>query len=91
MLYSPRVPLRLAAIAAWTVTLTIIAAVTTLMGGGISTGTSVIFLAAAVLPPAVFLIVYRGAPPKSVSQVLYDEERAPVRVPGLQRPGQDRS
>jgi hypothetical protein len=79
---------RLVSMAAWTVTMAAIAAVGA-FAGSFSTGTSVLLLAAAVLPPVVLLMVFRGAPPKSVSQVLYDEEQAPSRVPGLRRSGRD--
>lgn len=91
MFHPLRLEFRLVAIAAWMVTLSGIAAVSTLAGGGVSTGAGVLFLAAVMLPPVVFLMVFRGAPPRSVRQVLYDEERAPARVPGLRRPGRDRS
>ena len=91
MLHPLRLEFRLVAIAAWMVTLSGIAAVSALVGGGISTATGVLFLAAAMLPPAVYLLVFRGAPPKSVRQVLYEQERVPARVPALQRTGQGRS
>lgn len=79
---------RLISITAWTVTMAAIAAVGS-FAGSFSTGMSVLLLAAAILPPAVLLMVFRGAPPKSVSQVLYDEEQTPARVPGLRRTGRD--
>jgi hypothetical protein len=61
----------------------VVASVAALVGRPVTPGTTFLFLAAVVLPPAVWLVVFRGAPPKSINQVLYDEEHAPARVPRL--------
>jgi hypothetical protein len=72
--------LHLTAIFAWLVLLAVVAAIGRLLGVPATTGFTLLFLAAAVLPPAILLVVFRGAPPRSIDQMLYDEEHAPARA-----------
>ena len=72
--------LHLTAIFAWLVLLAVVAAIGRLLGVPATTGFTLLFLAAAVLPPAILLIVFR-APSRTIDQVLYDEEHATARVP----------
>jgi hypothetical protein len=85
--------LQLTAVLAWFAVMTVVASIAALLGRPVTPGTVFLFLTATVLPPAVWLVVFRGAPPRSINQVLYDEEQAPARVPRLptRRAGGDRS
>jgi hypothetical protein len=76
--------LQLTAIFAWLVLLAVVAGVGRLVGVPATPGFTLLFLAAAVLPPAILLVVFRGAPPRTINEVLYEEEqtaRAPIGRP----------
>jgi hypothetical protein len=57
------------------------------LGGGaafgvpFTVGQGVAMLLAGLIPAAVLLGVFRGAPPKTIAQVLYDLEQMPIPAP----------
>lgn len=63
------------AIGAWVATIVAIAGVGALSGVSITVGASMLWLAACVVPPAVTLIVWNGAPPPTVAEILHAVDR----------------
>jgi hypothetical protein len=63
------------AIAIWIAALVAIAGVGAWSGVSITVGASMLWLAACVVPPAVTLVVWRGAPPPTVAEILYSVDR----------------
>ena len=63
------------AIAAWIAALVAIAAAGALSGASITLGAGIIWLVACVVPSAVTLAVWRGAPPPTVAEVLHTVDR----------------
>jgi len=60
---------------AWVVALVAVAGILALSGVPITAGTSALWLAACVAPPAVMLMVWRGAPPPTMAEILYAADR----------------
>jgi hypothetical protein len=60
---------------AWVVTLVAVAAVATLSGVPVTASTGALWLAACVVPPTVMLMVWRGAPPPTMAEILYAADR----------------
>jgi hypothetical protein len=56
----------------------VIGALGVVEGVGITTGNGVLFLVACVVPPAVMLLVWRGAPPATVAELLYTVDTPPI-------------
>lgn len=63
------------AIAAWIAALVAIAGAGALSGASITLGAGIIWLVACVVPSAVTLAVWRGAPPPTVAEVLHTVDR----------------
>ena len=59
------------AIGVWIAALVAIAGVGALSGVSITVGASMLWLVACVVPPAVTLMVWRGAPPPTVAEILH--------------------
>ena len=66
---------RRAIIGVWFGVLAAVAGAGALSGGSITFGTGALWLFACVAPPAVMLMVWRGAPPPTVAQVPYTIDR----------------
>jgi hypothetical protein len=66
---------RQTAIAVWLAALVTIAGIGALSGVSITVGASMLWLAACVVPPAVTLMVWRGAPPPTVAEILHSVDR----------------
>jgi hypothetical protein len=66
---------RRAIIGVWFGVLAAVAGAGALSGGSITFGTGALWLFASVVPPAVRLMVWRGAPPPTVAQVPYTVNR----------------
>ena len=64
------------AVSAWLVLVVIIAGVGRAMGLPVTLGSTLLLLVAGFLPVAIVLAVFRGAPPPTIGQVLYEEEHA---------------
>jgi hypothetical protein len=65
---------RIAIISVWIVALLLLVGFTVAGGTPITTSGVLLVTLAAVLPPVVLMMVFRGAPPRTVGQVIYDEE-----------------
>jgi len=63
------------AIVAWIVALSAIAGVGALSGISVTVGASMLWLVACLMPPAVTLMVWRGAPPPTVAEILHSVDR----------------
>ncbi|MEP7309431.1 MAG: hypothetical protein ABJA98_28330 [Acidobacteriota bacterium] len=63
------------AIGAWIAALVAIAVVGALSGVSITMGAGMIWLVACVVPSAVTLAVWRGAPPPTVAEILHTVNR----------------
>ena len=64
------------AIGVWFAFVAIVAAITTVMlGPVVTTGTGVLLLAACFVPPGIMLMVWRGAPPATIAEVLHEADR----------------
>ncbi len=59
----------------WFAALVAVAAAGALSGVAITMGVSAVWLAACVVPPAVMLMVWRGAPPPTVAEILHTADR----------------
>jgi hypothetical protein len=59
------------AIGIWFALLLLIAAVSEVVGMPITAAASSLWVAACVVPPAIMLLVWRGAPPQTVAEVLH--------------------
>jgi hypothetical protein len=66
---------RYTVIGVWIAALVAVAVVGALSGISITVGASVLWLAACVVPPAVTLIVWQGAPPPTVAEILHTVHR----------------
>jgi hypothetical protein len=66
---------RRAIIGVWFGVLAAVAGAGALSGGSITLGTGALWLFACVAPPAVMLMMWRGAPPQTVAQVPYTIDR----------------
>jgi hypothetical protein len=62
-------------VAAWVAVLVAVAGAAALSGVSITLGLSALWLAACVVPPAVILMVWRGAPPPTMAEILHTVER----------------
>jgi hypothetical protein len=62
-------------IAVWVAALVALAGVGALSGLSITVGASMLWLVACAVPPAVTLMVWRGAPPPTVAEILYSIDR----------------
>jgi hypothetical protein len=62
-------------IGVWLALLVAVAGAGVISGVSITVSTSVLWLAACVVPPAVLLIVWRGAPPPTVAEILHAVDR----------------
>ena len=63
------------AIGVWIVALSAIAGVGALSGISVTVGASVLWLVACLMPPVVTLMVWRGAPPPTVAEILHSVDR----------------
>jgi hypothetical protein len=63
------------AIGVWLAVLLVVGGVGALSGVSITMGTSALWFVACVVPPAVMLAVWRGAPPPTVAEVLHGVDR----------------
>jgi len=63
------------AIGAWFALLVAVAAIGALAGASITLENSALWLLAGIVPPAVMLMVWRGAPPATVAEILYTVDR----------------
>ncbi len=62
-------------IAVWFAVLVAVAGAGGLSGVSITIGISALWLVACVVPPAVMLMVWRGAPPPTVAEILHAADR----------------
>ncbi len=67
---------RFAAISAWLLLLTTLAAVNSAAGGAMTPALAFLWLLAAVVPCTILLAIFRGALPRTINQVLSDGELA---------------
>jgi hypothetical protein len=58
-------------IAGWCVAVIAIAALSVVAGAAITASNAELLLVACLVPPAVMLLMWRGAPPRTVAEVLY--------------------
>jgi hypothetical protein len=65
---------RWSVISAWLAVFVAAAGVGALSGMSVTIGAGVLWLLACVMPPAVTLMVWRGAPPPTVAEVLHAVE-----------------
>jgi hypothetical protein len=72
MFRSPNVRI---AIGAWFALLVAVAAIGALAGASITLENSALWLLAGIVPPAVMLMVWRGAPPATVAEILHTVDR----------------
>jgi hypothetical protein len=61
--------------AAWVAILATVGGAAALFGVPMTGGIGVLWFAACVVPPAVMLTVWRGAPPPTISEILYTVDR----------------
>jgi hypothetical protein len=67
---------RSTAIGVWFAIVAVAAAVATVVLGVVVTmGTGLLLLAACFVPPAIMFIVWRGAPPVTIAEVLHEADR----------------
>ena len=62
-------------VGAWVAVLVAVAGAGALSGVSITIGISALWFAACVVPPAVMLMVWRGAPPPTMAEILYSVDR----------------
>ena len=62
-------------IGVWLAVLVAVAGAGALSGVSITIGTSALWFFACVVPPAVMLMIWRGAPPPTVTEVLHAVDR----------------
>ena len=63
------------AIGVWFAIVAVAAAITTVvLGVVVTTSTGLLLLGACFVPPAIILIVWRGAPPVTIAEVLHDAD-----------------
>ena len=63
------------AISAWFALLVAVAVVGALAGASITLENSALWFLAGIVPPAVMLMVWRGAPPQTVAEILHTVDR----------------
>lgn len=63
------------AIGAWVAAFLVVAVAGALSGVSITIGTSLVWFVVCVVPPAVMLFIWRGAPPPTVAEILAAAER----------------
>lgn len=66
---------RTTAIAVWAGTIAIIALCSALLGASVTVSSGVVLLLACVVPPAVMVMVWHGAPAPTVSEMLRADDR----------------
>jgi hypothetical protein len=62
-------------IGAWCALLLVVAAVGAVAGVPITAAAGSLWMAACIVPPAVMLMLWRGAPPQTVAEVLHAVDR----------------
>jgi hypothetical protein len=62
-------------VAAWVGVLLAVAGAAALSGVSITPGNSALWFAVCVVPPVVMLMVWRGAPPATMQEILYAVDR----------------
>ena len=62
-------------VCAWVALLIAVAGAAAVSGLPITAGLGGLWLAACVVPPAVMLLVWRGAPPPTMAEILYAVDR----------------
>jgi hypothetical protein len=55
----------------WCAGIVAVGALCIFMGAALTTGNGELLMAACLMPPAVMLLVWRGAPPATVAELLY--------------------
>ena len=55
----------------WFAAVTVIIASVVAMGVNVAVSTTALLLALSLVPPAIMLLVWRGAPPPTVGEILY--------------------
>jgi hypothetical protein len=63
---------------AWCVAVMAIGALGVVAGAAITVSAAELLLVACVVPPAVMLLMWRGAPPRTVAEVLYAVDKPSV-------------
>ena len=66
--------IRRTAVGVWVGVLAAAASVAAFWGVSVTPGNSVFLLAVGLVPPAVMLLVWRGAPPATVAEILHATE-----------------
>ena len=61
----------------WCAAVIVIGAAGVVAGMPITVGYAVLLLVVGVAPPAVMLLIWRGAPPQTVAEVLYSTDTPP--------------
>ena len=61
-----------AAIVVWFAVVGAIAVASAVLNVAVSAGTVLLLLAACLVPPAIMLLVWRGAPPVTIAELLHD-------------------
>jgi hypothetical protein len=59
----------------WFTAVAVIIASVVAMGANVDLSTTAFLLALSVVPPAIMLMVWRGAPPPTVGEILYSANR----------------
>ena len=72
MFHSPNLRI---AIGAWFALLVAVAGIGALAGASFTLENSTLWLLAGIVPPAVMLMVWRGAPPATVAEILHTVDR----------------
>jgi hypothetical protein len=63
---------------AWCAALLVIGALSVVAGAPVSISNVELWLVACLVPPSVMMLMWRGAPPRTVAEVLYAVNRPPV-------------
>jgi hypothetical protein len=58
-------------VGAWVATVILLMACSVVAGASLTTGAGELWLAAAVVPPAIMWLLWRGAPPVTVAELLH--------------------
>jgi hypothetical protein len=66
---------RLQVVGAWCALVLVIAALSVVAGAGINLGNVELLLVACIAPSAVLLLIWRGAPPATVAELLHSVNR----------------
>jgi hypothetical protein len=66
---------RLQVVGAWCALVFVIAAVSVVAGAGLTLGNVELLLVAGIAPSAVLLLIWRGAPPATVAELLHSVNR----------------